>query len=127
RHPLSPGGRRRIGSMPTTTTIAPGPRFVALDVHKHYLLVGALNAQLEIVLQPKRIKLPDFPVWARAQLRPTDKLVLEMSTNTWELVDLLTPLVASVTVANPLKVRLIATARVKTDKGDTLILARLLA
>jgi transposase len=109
------------------TTTEPAPRFVALDVHKHYLVVGALNAQLAIVLHPKRIPLPDFPAWARAQLRPTDKIVLEMSTNTWELVDLLTPLVATVTVANPLQVRLIATARVKTDARDTLVLARLLA
>ncbi len=46
-----------------------------------------------------------------------------MSTDTWELVDLLTPLVASVTVANPFKVRLIATARVNADAADTLILA----
>jgi transposase len=110
-----------------TTTIDAKPRFVALDVHKHYLVVGALTAPQEIVLQPKRVELPAFPTWARTQLRATDQVVLEMSTNTWELVDLLTPLVAKVIVANPLKVRLIATARVKTDAADTLILARLLA
>src|SRR5689334_14509474 len=110
--------------MPTTTECV--PRFVALDVHKHYLVVGALNAQQEIVLHPKRVALPDFPAWARQHLRPTDRVVLEMSTSTWTLVDLLAPLVTSVTVANPLKVRLIASARVKTDARDTLILARLL-
>jgi transposase len=41
--------------------------------------------------------------------------------------DLLEPLVAEVLVANPIKVGQIASARVKTDKKDTLILARLLA
>ena len=41
--------------------------------------------------------------------------------------DLLAPLVERVVVANPIKVKQIATARVKTDIRDTLILARLLA
>jgi len=40
---------------------------------------------------------------------------------------MLVPLVASVTVANPIQVALIAKARVKTDPRDALTLARLLA
>ena len=68
------------------TTTEARPRFVALDVHKHYLLVGALTAPQEIVLQPKRVTLPNFPAWARTHLRSADQVVLEMSTNTWELV-----------------------------------------
>jgi len=42
-------------------------------------------------------------------------------------MNLLAPLVASVTVANPIQVALIAKARVKTDPRDALTLARLLA
>jgi transposase len=41
--------------------------------------------------------------------------------------DLLAPLVERIVVANPIKVKQIAQARVKTDVRDTLILARLLA
>jgi transposase len=41
--------------------------------------------------------------------------------------DMLVPLVASVTVANPIQVALIAKAGVKTDPRDALSLARLLA
>jgi transposase len=54
-------------------------------------------------------------------------VVIESTTNAWHVYDLLEPLVAEVLVANPIKVKQIACARVKTDNRDTLILARLLA
>jgi len=54
-------------------------------------------------------------------------VVIESTTNAWHVYDLMEPLVAEVLVANPIKVKQIACARVKTDKKDTLILARLLA
>ncbi|MDQ6672315.1 MAG: transposase [Chloroflexota bacterium] len=47
--------------------------------------------------------------------------------NAWHLYDMLLPLVASVTVANPIQVALIAKARVKTDPRDALTLACLVA
>jgi transposase len=54
-------------------------------------------------------------------------VVIESTTNAWHVYDLLEPLVAEVLVANPIKVKQIACARVKTDKKDSFILARLLA
>lgn len=65
--------------------------------------------------------------WAVENLRPTDSVVFEATTNAWEIYDLLEPVVASVKVAHPLKVTMIARARVKTDARDALALARLLA
>jgi transposase len=53
--------------------------------------------------------------------------VIESTTNAWHIYDLLVPLAEKVLVANPIKVKQIAQARVKTDIRDTLILARLLA
>src|SRR5581483_522010 len=103
------------------------PRFVAFDVHKAYVLVAALDASLEVVLSPRRVRMDALPTWAAQFLHPTDRVVLEATTNTWTLYDLLTPLVTEVQVANPLLVKLISTARVKTDTRDTLHLARLLA
>lgn len=41
--------------MPTTEishTLA--TRFVALDVHRHYLMVGAVDLQQQVVLSPRR-------------------------------------------------------------------------
>jgi len=60
-------------------------------------------------------------------IRSSDQVVIESTTNTWHVYDLLEPLVERVVVANPIKVKQIAMARVKTDVRDTLILARLLA
>jgi len=60
-------------------------------------------------------------------LLSTDHVVLESTTNAWHVYDLLSPLGERVVVANPIRVKQIAQARVKTDIRDTLILARLLA
>ena len=105
----------------------PAGGFVALDVHKAYLVVAAVDAAQQIVRHPKRVLLAEFGAWCRQHLRPTDQVVLEATLNTWQLYDQLVPLVAKVTVANPLQVKLIAASRVKTDNRDTLVLARLLA
>jgi transposase len=102
-------------------------RFVALDVHKRYVVVGAVNASQQIILSPRRVDLDDFLCWSQQHLRSTDAVVLEATTNAWHLCDQLRPLVSFVTVAHPLLVKVITTARVKTDARDTLHLARLLA
>jgi transposase len=102
-------------------------RFVALDVHKQYVVVGAIDAQQRVVLSPKRMSFDQFEEWSPTHLHPTDAVVLEATTNAWYLHDQLQLLVGSVTIAHPLLVKLISAARVKTDTRDTLNLARLLA
>jgi transposase len=69
----------------------------------------------------------DLEGWLKKNLLVTDHVVLESTTNAWHVYDLLLPLAERVVVANPIKVKQIAQARVKTDIRDTLILARLLA
>jgi transposase len=102
-------------------------RFVALDIHRKYLVVGAVDPHQQIVLTPRRFGFEAFSAWATTHLIPSDAVVLEATSNAWLLYDQLEPLVASVTVAHPLAVKLIAAARVKTDSRDTIKLARLLA
>src|SRR5258708_3157770 len=60
-------------------------------------------------------------------LTPRDQVVLEATTNAWTLYDQLAPLVREVKMAHPLLIKLMSSARVKTDTRDTLHLARLLA
>jgi hypothetical protein len=103
------------------------PRFVGLDLHRHDVMVGAVNAHQDIVLTPERVTLQRFAQWAPRHLRPTDQVAIEATTNTWVLYDLLVPHVANVVVVHPQHVRLIASAKVKNDKRDALILAQLLA
>jgi transposase len=102
-------------------------RYLALDIHKHYCVIAGVDREGRIVLQAVRVEHTDLEGWLKKNLLPTDHVVLESTTNAWHVYDLLVPLVEQVVVANPIKVKQIACARVKTDVRDTLILARLLA
>jgi transposase len=102
-------------------------RFVGLDVHKNYVVVGAVDTRQEVAIHPRRVSLIRLDGWAKKYLKPTDTVVLEATSNAWHIHDLLEPLVARVVVANPYLVKLIAASFVKTDKRDALALARLLA
>jgi transposase len=101
-------------------------RFIAIDIHKHYLMIGGIDAQQRIVLQPRKVELHRWLEWAQANLHPTDAVVLEATTNAWTIYDQVVKLVGRVVVAHPAKVKLIADARVKTDRVDVLTLAKLL-
>ncbi|MBT7782029.1 MAG: IS110 family transposase [Anaerolineae bacterium] len=96
----------------------PIERFIALDIHKHYVLVGGMNSQRDWVLRPRKVRMSRFPEWVQKNLRSTDDVVLESTSNAWEIYDLISPLVGRALVANPLKVGQIAGAKVKTDRLD---------
>jgi transposase len=102
-------------------------RYVALDIHKHYSVVAGVDREGRVVLQPVRVEHADLEGWLKKNLRASDHVVIESTTNAWHVYDLLFPLVERVVVANPIQVKQIASARVKTDVRDTFILARLLA
>lgn len=102
-------------------------RYLALDIHKHYSVVAGVNFEGQMIVEPVRIEHADLEDWLAKHIRPTDYVVIESTTNAWHIYDLLEPLAEEVLVANPIKVKQIAQARVKTDIRDTLILARLLA
>ena len=96
----------------------PIERFLALDIHKHYVLVGGMNSHRTWVLRPRKVQMSRFPEWVQKNMKSTDEVVLESTSNAWEIYDLVSPLVARTLVANPLKVGQIAGAKVKTDKLD---------
>jgi len=60
-------------------------------------------------------------------LRPTDEVVIEATGNCMAVSRVLSPFVAQVIIANPLQVKAIAHAHVKTDKIDAGVLASLQA
>ena len=104
---------------------SPWNRYLAVDLHKHYLVIGGVNEHQDVVLKPRRVELSAWPKWAQTHLRPTDTLVVEATTNTWDFCDHTRPLVSRLQVANAGKIALIAKTRVKTDTLDVLKLARL--
>src|SRR5215208_249482 len=101
-------------------------RYMALDIHREYLLVGAWNEEREWVLTPRRVSIEKFPEWAKKNIRAGDIVVLETTTNVWVVHDIVAPLASRVLVANAAEVGEIANARVKTDKEDIKRLLKLL-
>ena len=102
-------------------------RYIGLDVHKHYLIATGVNADLEVVMTPRRVELSHLESWMKKNLTKQDEVVLEMTTNTWQLYDELSQYAGSVTVVHPPHVALITRSQVMTDKIAAAILARLLA
>ena len=102
-------------------------RYLGVDLHKDYVVIGGVNGRQEVVLPPRRVELDDWPHWAKAHLLQSDVLVVEATTNTWDFHDGVVALVGRVEVANAGKIALIAQTRVKTDKHDVMKLAKLSA
>lgn len=103
------------------------PRYVGLDVHKRQITCCVLDAAGQVLA---RSQIPTtrnaITAFAQTQLRPTDHVALEATTNTWAVLDLLEPHVERVVVSNPLTTKAIACAKIKTDKIDARVLADLL-
>jgi transposase len=100
-------------------------RVIGLDVHRNFAQVAILEAG--VVKDHGRFAMEREAVLAFANkvLSKEDDVVLEATGNTAIIVRLLTPFVHRVVIANPLQVRAIAWAKVKTDKIDAATLARL--
>jgi len=101
-------------------------RYIALDIHKEYVLAGGQNARQEWVLPPCQVRMAKFREWASTNLREGDAVVLETTTNVWDIYDVVAPLTTRTVVAHAGAVRQIAEARVKTDKEEVKRLIRLL-
>ena len=103
----------------------PVTRYIGLDVHKHYLVAYGVDKDQNRLYGPRRINYTRMDRWVAKELTSADALVLEMTTNTWTLVDRLEPFVHSITVVHPPEVKSIVKARVMTDKKAARVLARL--
>lgn len=99
-------------------------RVIGLDIHRSFAVSAILeNGQLRT---GERVVLERNAVVAFAKsLRPDDEVVVEATGNTAAVVRLISPHVARVAIANPIQVRAIAWAKVKTDKIDAGVLAKL--
>lgn len=101
-------------------------RAIGLDVHREFAEVailegGELRQAGKVETTPEALRL------FAASLCKTDRVAIEATVNTYAIARLLEERVAEVVVSNPLKTRAIAEAKVKTDRIDAAVLARLLA
>ena len=104
--------------MKTNLEKVPIERYLGIDLHKEYVMIGGQNKRQEWVLRPRKIQMRRFRDWAAKNLRPGDAVVIETTGNVWDIYDIVAPLVTKAVVAHARKVRQIAEARVKTDKED---------
>ena len=74
--------------MKGTEDTRPLARYIALDIHKEYILAGGMNAEQVWVLTPRRIAMGKFREWAEAHVRAGDAVVLETTTNVWDICDI---------------------------------------
>jgi len=103
------------------------PRTIGLDLSKHTAEVAVLVPGTSL---PRRWRFAATPASIRAfaaRLEPDDQIVFESCTNAFAFHRLLCQHARKVVVSNPLKTRIIAEAKIKTDKVDAEVLARLLA
>lgn len=100
-------------------------RVIGLDVHRSFAQVAILDDG--VIKDHGRFSMERDAVltFANKVLTKDDDVVLESTGNTAVIVRLLQPYVHRVVIANPLQVRAIAWAKVKTDKIDAATLARL--
>ncbi|MFQ5674124.1 MAG: IS110 family transposase [Nitrospinales bacterium] len=102
--------------------------FVGIDYHKKYSIATAIDKEGRILDCRRLDNMPDSFQEFFKRLRGSSRAVIEASRTWGVMFDLLEELeeVESVTLAHPLKVRLIADAQIKTDKIDAETLAQLL-
>lgn len=103
------------------------PRYFGMDIHKNYVMIAAVDSEQETLLKPFRVEMEKIADWVETHLTLSDAVALEVNSNAWPLVDLFRQHAGEVIVTNPYKTKLIAQARIKNDKVDALVLARLLA
>jgi transposase len=98
-----------------------------MDIHKHYAVVVGVNREQDVILPSERVSMARLPQWCAGHLTERDAVVIEVTTNTWAVVEILEAHAGEVVVANPYKTKLIAEAHIKNDKVDAHALACLLA
>lgn len=100
--------------------------FYGIAVHKKFIQVCAVDGSgavtREFRIEARRPALETFG----ATLGSEDSLVLEATFHSWAIYTCWSEAGAQVIVANPIQVKAIAHARIKTDKVDARILAQLL-
>jgi transposase len=102
-------------------------RFVGMDLHKQAVQVCILDQNgRQVLSRSVPCRRDTLATFAKEHLLKDDQVALEATVNTWAVVAVLEPFVGRVAVGNPLQIRAIAQAKVKTDKVDAAVLANLL-
>ncbi len=76
-------------------------RYVGLDVHKRVVQACILDASGNVLAEERfELSREKLVAFAQVRLAALDHVILEATTNTWAVVDILRPRVAKVYVSN---------------------------
>jgi transposase len=101
--------------------------FIGIDYHKKFSYAAIMESSGNIIKRGKISNcFEELEEFLGEYAGPGSNAVIESGYNSLVMYDWLNELVEDVTMANPLKVRLIAEAKIKTDKVDATMLAHLL-
>lgn len=103
-----------------------GPRYFGLDLAKRETQLAVLNAAGEQVYGKRFSTAREQFLQLAREIRPGDTVALEVTTNSTAIARLIrdnSP--ARLIVSNPIKTKIIAQAKIKTDKIDARVLAEL--
>ena len=101
-------------------------RVIGLDIHRVFAEAVALEDGRLTRLGRIEMRRDRLAAFARS-LTHDDHVVIEATGNAAAVAEVLRPQVGRVVIANPQQVRLIAHAKIKTDRVDASVLARLYA
>lgn len=111
--------------LPTRTADDCSPRFIGLDLAKKETQLAALD-EIGVQIASRRFETTRANILALSEeLCATDTIALEVTTNSTAIARLLQTSPARVIVSNPIKTKIIAEAKIKTDKIDARVLAEL--
>jgi transposase len=103
-----------------------GERWFGIDLAKRETQLAVLNAAGEQVFSKRFATTREQFLSLAAELRETDTVALEVTTNSTSIARLIRDnSKAKIIVSNPIKTKIIAKAKIKTDKIDARILAEL--
>ncbi|PYS98625.1 MAG: hypothetical protein DMF63_15220 [Acidobacteria bacterium] len=104
----------------------PTERWFGLDLAKRETQLSVLDASGKQVLSKRFATTREQFLALAAELRETDTVALEVTTNSNSIARLIRDnSKAKVIVSNPIKTKIIAQAKIKTDKIDARVLAEL--
>lgn len=102
-------------------------RIVGMDIHRVAAEVALLADGELRRLGRVPMRRADLEAFTRQELTHDDHVIVEATGNAAAVVEVLSPYVHRVVIANPKLVRLIAYAKIKTDGIDAAVLAKLYA
>jgi transposase len=100
-------------------------RFIGLDLAKKESQLSALNNAGEQIHSRRFASSRDCFLQLSSELTSCDTVALEVTTNAFSVARLLSSSGARILLSNPIKTRIIAESKIKTDKIDARVLAEL--